>query len=58
LVSRSYVDAAKLESQCSSWSDEEDERQKKRQEVAAFSPNSTPRSRTLAPSHIHKVVNV
>ncbi|CAG0918568.1 unnamed protein product [Notodromas monacha] len=57
LVDRRYVNVDKLMNQCSSWSDEEEEREKKRAENGAFSPNSTPRSRTLAPTKIQRIVN-
>ncbi|KAK7018682.1 hypothetical protein SK128_022625 [Halocaridina rubra] len=53
VVSRGYHDSSVAEHQQSSWSDEEDERYKHRDEEATGTP---PLSRTLAPANINKIV--
>ncbi|XP_064102448.1 FHF complex subunit HOOK interacting protein 2A-like [Macrobrachium nipponense] len=53
VMSRGYHDSSAAEYQQSSWSDEEDERYKHREEDTSGSP---PVSRTLAPANINKIV--
>ncbi|XP_068082296.1 FHF complex subunit HOOK interacting protein 2A isoform X2 [Anabrus simplex] len=58
LNSRSYYNSTLSDTVIESWSDEEDEREKPRDSLLLdFSPGSSPVSRTLAPSNIHKIIN-
>ncbi|KAJ9579583.1 hypothetical protein L9F63_004768 [Diploptera punctata] len=58
LTSRSYYDTSVSDSAIASWSDEEDEREKQRDgPLLDFSSDSSPVSRTLAPSNINKIIN-
>lgn len=58
LTARSYYDSSASDSLITSWSDEEDERERQRDSpLLDFSPGSSPISRTLAPSNINKVIN-
>ncbi|KAB7497833.1 hypothetical protein Anas_09440 [Armadillidium nasatum] len=55
VCTRGYFDSSAAEHQQNSWSDEEDERYKQREEEIS-TPGSLPISRTLAPSNINKIV--
>uniref|UniRef100_T1IIV5 FHF complex subunit HOOK-interacting protein C-terminal domain-containing protein n=1 Tax=Strigamia maritima TaxID=126957 RepID=T1IIV5_STRMM len=56
LLGREYFDHTLVDFQAS-WSDEEDERIRKGFYDSDISPGSSPISRTLAPSNIHKIIN-
>lgn len=56
LLSRDYYDNS-LPDHHDSWSDEEDDRVRRGLYDADVSPGSSPISRTLAPTNIHKIIN-
>lgn len=56
LISRGYYDNTAADSAITSWSDEEDEREREKKSTLDLSYEQS-HSRTLAPSNIHRIVN-
>lgn len=57
VVGRRYYDSTVSLNQIESWSDEEDERERHRDSPVTDSPTTSSVSRTLAPTHIDKIIH-